>query len=550
MSRSTSVPVSSLPVSSAPTQSSTIQVVPSSTAQAAPVSSAPTQSSTTQAASSSTAQTASVQVTSAQESLNSALRSAASLPLGLAPSQTSPVLFDSVDAAVASAAATTPESEHYDGTPPAQIVKSSMPSSIPILFPDVRRERSWKSLLDLGDLVIGENHQDISPKRFLIENMSFFKSKGVEILFMEHLTQADHQHLMDFYFKDSEKEMPQTLREYLDEMTCGHMDKSEDLEYLDEVYKYNFRTIVEEAKKCGIKVVCLETKLDDYKLRFTKGVDRTRHFNSAAASIIKKEIGGEIPKRWIAFMGNTHLNTYYHGNAGVCELVPNTQDLFIFDAKPEEKSSLRITSTKERLTRGQSGEYIFIASMVLTQKSGFSMAYNPELTLPSASKIASGGAASSHPLSSDAASASAAGVSHIVDGTKLSLLPNPEGQTPFRSPIKSPLPQRRSSIGAMQLPIDTSTSSARFIKSPQSMATAVTMPAIEGAFTSSASATNPSAPRGLGVTISRFQLGDEEEDKAASDLSDRGAPSATLLSGKRRRSSEPVAGEVKQDRTS
>jgi len=388
------------------------------------------------------------------------------------PSTTSPAAFDSADKAAA-AVTTSPALEHYDGTPPAQIAKPTvLPSTIPVSVPDVPIERSWNSFLDYDrNLVIGEAHADITPKQFLVENMRLLKSKGFNTLFMEHLTQKEHQHLIDYYFKESEREifkelereMPPELMEYLDDLTKGQMDREESRDYLDNVSKYNFRTIIEEAKKAGVRVVCLETSLKDYKGdSYKSGVARTQHFNTNAVGIIEEAMG-EFGGKWMAFTGNTHPRTYYPNNAGICEMLDNTQDLFIFDARKGEGEILRVTSMAEKFTRRVMGEsdikddeldieeYNFIASMVLVKKVGSSMAYNPDLRPSASSEITFGGAASSRPLERDAASTSAAAFSHIVGGTELSRLPDPKSQVPFERPLISPVAQRRSSVGGSQL---------------------------------------------------------------------------------------------------
>ena len=54
------------------------------------------------------------------------------------------------------------------------------------LTEEEKQRRPLAELLD-GNFCLGEDHEEISPKRFLIENMSTFRERGFSVLFMEHL---------------------------------------------------------------------------------------------------------------------------------------------------------------------------------------------------------------------------------------------------------------------------------------------------------------------------------------------------------------------------
>jgi len=48
------------------------------------------------------------------------------------------------------------------------------------------RSRTWENLLE-ANFFIGENHKDINPKKFLIQNMKLLADSGYSVIFMEHL---------------------------------------------------------------------------------------------------------------------------------------------------------------------------------------------------------------------------------------------------------------------------------------------------------------------------------------------------------------------------
>lgn len=66
-----------------------------------------------------------------------------------------------------------------------------------------KRARSWENAF-AGNLCIGENHDEIAAKKFLIQNMRLLKENGFDILILEHFTQDDHQQMIDNYLRSKE----------------------------------------------------------------------------------------------------------------------------------------------------------------------------------------------------------------------------------------------------------------------------------------------------------------------------------------------------------
>lgn len=183
-----------------------------------------------------------------------------------------------------------------------------MEGIVGILTKEEKQKRPLDKLLN-GNFCIGESHQDISPKRFLIENMKTFKESGFSVLFMEHLA-ADRN-----------------LGERLRNLDTHHMhDKSSE---------YNFTNVVKTAQENGIEIVNLEESNEIYK-QYKDCPERMVSLNYNAREVIAKkereflDSTGNVLK-WFAFVGSAHLNTY-HGVPGICEIIPNVQDVLIVDS--------------------------------------------------------------------------------------------------------------------------------------------------------------------------------------------------------------------------
>jgi hypothetical protein len=202
-----------------------------------------------------------------------------------------------------------------------------------------KQRRTLAELLE-GNFCVGEAHQDISPKRFLIENMKTFKKSGFSVLFMEHLA-ADRD-----------------LDERLSNLDFHYMD--------DKSSEYNFTNVVKAAQENEIEIVCLEESNDIYH-EYKDGAKRMVSLNYNAREVIAKKEQEFLEEtrnalKWFAFVGSAHLNTYY-GVPGICEIIPNVQDVLIAD-------SGRITEGLEvsMFINGSSDQDMTIASILDRQR--------------------------------------------------------------------------------------------------------------------------------------------------------------------------------------
>ncbi len=173
-----------------------------------------------------------------------------------------------------------------------------------------KQRRSLAELLD-GNFCAGEDHQDISPKRFLIENMSTFKEHGFSVLFMEHLA-ADRDR-----------------SERLNSLDSEHMSNKSS--------EYNFTNVVRVALEHEIEIVDLEENNEIYKL-YKSGAKRMVSLNYNTREVIAKKEQEFLkatgtPLKWFAFVGSGHLNSHY-GVPGICDIIPNVQDVLIADPGP------------------------------------------------------------------------------------------------------------------------------------------------------------------------------------------------------------------------
>lgn len=185
-------------------------------------------------------------------------------------------------------------------------------------------------------LVVGESHADVSPKRFLVENMKHFRKAGFSTLFMEHLLAKEHSPLLDAYFAHPDAEMPKALAKYLDDLSEGQAGLG------DPDPAYNYRTVVEQAKAHGLRVVPIDTALS-YKSRDLKsGRSRRQVMNYVGAHVMHdyQQAHMRSGEKWLAFMGDGHARTNAH-TIGLAELF-GAHDVALHDKADAKDHSLTI----------------------------------------------------------------------------------------------------------------------------------------------------------------------------------------------------------------
>ncbi|MFJ2712093.1 membrane-targeted effector domain-containing toxin [Pseudomonas sp. NPDC087346] len=175
-----------------------------------------------------------------------------------------------------------------------------------------------KTLENARGLVIGESHDGIGSKQWLIENMEMLARKNVKTLYMEHLLTDFHQAALDSFAQTGV--MPEELESYLKTLDTGNMT--------DPLGRYTFLEVVREAGNQGVHVQAIDC-MASYRLN---GMDiisgqeniiddaaRQKMMNYFARSIIRSDQALRGAHKWTALMGNSHSNTF-EGVAGVSEL--------------------------------------------------------------------------------------------------------------------------------------------------------------------------------------------------------------------------------------
>ena len=184
-------------------------------------------------------------------------------------------------------------------------------------------------------LVIGESHQSIASKQFLIEHMPALARDGVDTLYMEHLMTDLHQAELDQVASDGR--LPSQLQDYLRDQDLGHRT--------DPTRRYNYTTLVQAARREGIQVRALDCaasyRLDGMEdLYNVGGALRHRVFSYHASRVIAAR--GVLPGsgKWIALVGDTHASTY-KGIPGLAQLHDVTA-LRIVDAGAGQQTNITL----------------------------------------------------------------------------------------------------------------------------------------------------------------------------------------------------------------
>lgn len=220
----------------------------------------------------------------------------------------------------------------------------NFPQSIHSYLSIPERKEALKKSLEIlkskksvpNGIYLGEIHHHQFPKKFLINNLGFFKELGIKTLFFEFLLYDRHQKLLDDYFKSSSEELPPELKAYLHlKDIASHCGFS------------GYTDVVKAAKKAGIRIVALDSYpailscIKGFQVKYLGGDEQFRiHcFNGKAAKIIEAESNREP---YLVFLGFDH--SYVNGNSryknikSVAELLPNTCSVFLTDQQISYKS--------------------------------------------------------------------------------------------------------------------------------------------------------------------------------------------------------------------
>jgi hypothetical protein len=170
----------------------------------------------------------------------------------------------------------------------------------------------FASLLSQSEgLVIGEKHEDFTPKQILSRQMKNLYAQGVRTLFLEHCCFDTLQVELDRFY------IAKTPTAFLEEFLrngCGSA-----------VGSVNYYDLVRAAVLAGIRPIGIEissTQLLGYReMGGSDGIERSIGMNVLAKQIIDQEKG---KGKYIALVGSGHAS-YCNGIAGLSELcgIPN-----------------------------------------------------------------------------------------------------------------------------------------------------------------------------------------------------------------------------------
>jgi hypothetical protein len=199
-------------------------------------------------------------------------------------------------------------------------------------FPDLLRD----------NFIIGETHSDISPKRFLQENMQSLQEQGYKTLFMEHLfyDSAMQKSLDNYHNSPKETEMPRDLACYLEFLGNGQSSQN----HRSYNTEFNFKEVVKSAKEAGIRVVAIDSK-EAYS---NKSDSRYESLNYLARHIINQEAPED--GKWLALVGEAHIGTK-DGVLGISELT-SAASVHIYDNTIKMKKAKVEFGVKSRNVAG------------------------------------------------------------------------------------------------------------------------------------------------------------------------------------------------------
>lgn len=183
--------------------------------------------------------------------------------------------------------------------------------------------------------IIGEAHADISPKKFLIENLKNMKAHGCEILFMEHLF-YDTQEELDKFFETGE--ISDILMQQLNAM--NQHGRKHSFGFAKDISaplwnNHDYIAVLQAARKAGVKIVGIDIstvyQTQDIGINSEqKNNTRIPYMNYTAAKIIEREISSlSRGKTWCGLMGNTHVSTF-ENTPGITDIF-GVRRVYIFD---------------------------------------------------------------------------------------------------------------------------------------------------------------------------------------------------------------------------
>ena len=160
-------------------------------------------------------------------------------------------------------------------------------------------------------LVLGESHDALSSKAFLMDNMQALAREGVKRIYFEHLLTDVHTPLIKLFYRSRTAAMSNELISYLRGIYPPRSDSH-----------YSFLNILIKAREAGIKIQPIDCTAS-YMVRDmtdANGTLRQRMMNFFATEVIKwVQTTKSHPGKWVALVGDSHTNNY-RGVPGLAEL--------------------------------------------------------------------------------------------------------------------------------------------------------------------------------------------------------------------------------------
>lgn len=160
-------------------------------------------------------------------------------------------------------------------------------------------------------LVLGESHDALSSKAFLMDNMQALAREGVKRIYLEHLLTDIHTPLIKLFYRSRTASMSEELKSYLRGIYPPRSDSY-----------YSFQNVVIKAREAGIKIQPIDCTAS-YMIRDmadANGTLRQRMMNFYATEVIQwVQTTKSHPGKWVALVGDSHTNNY-RGVPGLAEL--------------------------------------------------------------------------------------------------------------------------------------------------------------------------------------------------------------------------------------
>ncbi|MGE8419609.1 dermonecrotic toxin domain-containing protein [Pseudomonas sp.] len=187
-----------------------------------------------------------------------------------------------------------------------QFYAAVVPPARPVI-PEISSTASPKEILrslyeQSAGLVIGESHTQKSAKQFLISTMRQLKKQGVDVLYMEHFMTDFHQADLDLFNRTGT--LPDGLKAYVENYDY--------IATLGEQTPYTMKKVLHEAYKQNVRIQAIDCLASYRQAWYEKPSPTIRQemMNFFAQRIIEADKVRRGAGRWVALVGNSHVNTF------------------------------------------------------------------------------------------------------------------------------------------------------------------------------------------------------------------------------------------------